>query len=290
MTIHAYREVQQQHNDTVSEASTEAEETAVLKVKDVSHAYGSQQVLHQVSFEVRRGEWVGVIGPNGSGKSTLLSLLSYAESPQEGSIQLFGKPIQSYKRKPLSRMMAVHQQDVLPDVHFTVRDIVEMGRFPYQSWFGSEREDSGDYLEQIMEQLQLTDIADRPLNELSGGQRQRASLGKLMAQSPSIVLLDEPTTYLDIHYQVQFMNIIREWQQECGLTVVSVLHDLNIAALYCDRMLVMHRGEIYRDGTPDEVVTPELMKDIFHTESVIVPHPECGRPQLLIKTGDRRKA
>lgn len=263
-------------------ASEHAEDQRVLEIEAVSHAYGVHQVLHDVSLQVRRGEWVGIIGPNGSGKSTLMSLMSNAETVKQGRVQLYGKEIQSYKRKQLSRLMAVHQQEALPDVHYTVRDIVEMGRFPYQSWFGSEREDSSSFIEQIMNQLQLTELADRPFNELSGGQRQRASLGKLMAQAPSIVLLDEPTTYLDIHYQVQFMEVIREWQQECGLTIVSVLHDLNLAALYCDRIVVLRDGVVQGDGTPEEIMTPELLSDVFQTETVVVEHPHCGRPQVLM--------
>ncbi|MGZ9583553.1 ABC transporter ATP-binding protein [Paenibacillus marinisediminis] len=254
----------------------------VLDVNGVFHAYGNQAVLHDISLQVHLGEWIGIIGPNGSGKSTLLSLLSRAESVKRGSIKFNGTSIQDYSRKQLSRLMAVHQQEVLPEVHFTVRDIVEMGRFPYQSWFGSEREDSGPFVDQIMEQLQLSDIADRQLNQLSGGQRQRAALGKLMAQSPSLVLLDEPTTYLDIHYQVQFMDVMREWQQKCGLTIVSVLHDLNLASLYCDRIIVMNEGAIIGDGTPEEIMTPQLISRIFQTDTVIVPHPESGRPQVLM--------
>lgn len=276
----------QAHRLTQPDA-TEQSHTPVIRVQGLSHAYGSRNILHDITFQVQTGEWVGVIGPNGGGKSTLMSLLSRAEHVQQGTIELNGLSLGAYKKKQLSRLMAVQLQDVLPDVHFTVKDIVEMGRFPYQSWFGGEREDSSLFIDQIMERLQLHDIADSPLHQLSGGQRQRASLGKLMAQAPSIVLLDEPTTYLDIHYQVQFMDYMREWQQDCGLTIVSVLHDLNLAALYCDRIIIMHDGTIVGDGTPDEMLTPERIESTFQTSAVVVSHPECGRPQVLITRGQK---
>lgn len=254
----------------------------ILQAEHISKSYGSRTVLNDVSLTVRAGEWVGIIGPNGSGKSTLLSLLSGADSPAGGRIELKGRTLRSYTRKSLSQTMAVLLQESLPPIGYTVREVVEMGRFPYQSWFGSEAEDSGPYIDSIMERLQLTELEERPIDRLSGGQRQRVALAKLMAQSPSIVLLDEPTTYLDIRYQVQFMDVVRDWQQDCGLTVVSVLHDLNLAALYCDRLVVVHEGRIAADGTPEELMSPDVIARYFDTRAAIVPHPGNGRPQLLM--------
>lgn len=254
----------------------------IIHAERLCKRYGDKTVLSNVSLSVQPGEWLGIIGPNGSGKSTLLSLVSGADTASAGRVRIQGRAVASYKRKALSRLMAVLQQEALPPLSFTVREIVEMGRFPYQSWFGSEGEDSGPFIDNIMERLQLTPLADRPLDRLSGGQRQRAALAKLMAQSPSIVLLDEPTTYLDIHYQVQFMDVVRDWQQDCGLTVVSVLHDLNLASLYCDRLVVMQEGQLIAEGTPDELISAELLERIFATRTTIVPHPETGRPQVLI--------
>ncbi len=255
-----------------------------LQISHIHHAYGSRVILQDLSFQVKNGEWVGIIGPNGSGKSTLLSLLSRAERLQSGHIEVYNKPIEAYKRKELSQLMAVLQQEALPSLPFSVREVVEMGRFPHQSWFGGEKQDSTALVDHIMEQLELTQLAEQPLEQLSGGQRQRAALGKLMAQSPSLVLLDEPTTYLDIHHQVQFMDVISEWQQDCGLTVVSVLHDLNLAALYCDRILVLHQGQLVADGAPEDIMTSQILSDVFETRTVIVPHPEVAKPQVLICT------
>ncbi|XOS90432.1 ABC transporter ATP-binding protein [Brevibacillus laterosporus] len=254
----------------------------VISVCDVSHRYGNQSVLQQVSIEIRAGEWLGIIGPNGSGKSTLLSLMSRAETPSAGQILVYGKDIKSYGRKKLSQHMAVLQQETIPAIHYTVQEVVEMGRFPYQSWWGTETEDSGPFIDSIMDRLQLKKLANKRLDQLSGGQRQRAALAKLMAQSPSIVLLDEPTTYLDIHYQVQFMDVVQEWQQDCGVTVVSVLHDLNLASLYCDRIIVLHDGRISAEGTPTEMMTTKRLSDVFQVNTAIVPHPKTERPQVLV--------
>ncbi|OAJ74278.1 ABC transporter ATP-binding protein [Brevibacillus sp. SKDU10] len=254
----------------------------VISVCDVSHRYGNQAVLHQVSIEIQAGEWLGIIGPNGSGKSTLLSLMSRAETPSAGQILVYGKEITSYGRKKLSQHMAVLQQETIPPIHYTVQEVVEMGRFPYQSWWGTEAEDSGPFIDSIMERLQLKRLANKRLDQLSGGQRQRAALAKLMAQSPSIVLLDEPTTYLDIHYQVQFMDVVQEWQRECGVTVVSVLHDLNLAALYCDRIIVLHDGRISAEGTPTEMMTTQRLSDVFQVNTAIIRHPQTERPQVLV--------
>lgn len=264
------------------EALREEQTDPVISVCEISHRYGNQPVLHQISLDIRAGEWVGIIGPNGSGKSTLLSLMSRAETPSTGQVLVYGRDIKSYGRKDLSRQMAVLQQETIPPIHYTVQEVVEMGRFPYQSWWGTEAEDSGPFIDSIMERLQLKTLADRRLDQLSGGQRQRAALAKLMAQSPSIVLLDEPTTYLDIHYQVQFMDVVREWQQDCGVTVVSVLHDLNLATLYCDRIIILHDGKVSAEGTPTEMMTTERLANVFQVNTAVVPHPETDRPQVLV--------
>nr|WP_309137861.1 ABC transporter ATP-binding protein [Paenibacillus sp. SC116] len=270
------------HFVQMADAQPALQGEVILSAQAISHGYSKQPVLQDISLEIHKGEWLGIIGPNGSGKSTLLSILSRAEQPSAGQVQLYSRPLGSYKRKELSRLMAVLQQETIPPLHYTVREVVEMGRFPYQSWWGTENEDSGPFIDHIMERLQLEQLADRRIDRLSGGQRQRVALAKLMAQSPSIILLDEPTTYLDIHYQMQFMDIIRDWQQDCGLTVVSVLHDLNLAALYCDRIAVLNDGIIHGQGSAAEMITRECFEQVFHVHAEIVDHPRVNRPQVLL--------
>lgn len=246
-------------------------------------AYGGVTALHGLDWTVREGEWWGIIGPNGSGKSTLMRLLSGVERASSGMIRVRGRQVEDYGRKELSRMMAVLQQEGIMPVPYRVREVLEMGRHPYLNWLG---QDAGDHVDEmidgIMEKLDLRDLADRHLDELSGGQRQRVALGQVMAQEPEILLLDEPTTFLDIHYQQQFMELVARWREESGITVIAVLHDLNLAALYCDKLLVLRDGKAVSMGTPEEMLTPERIRAVYDVEPVIVAHPESGAPQVLL--------
>lgn len=256
----------------------------MIEVQHVAKSYGRLSVLRDISLKVEAGELLGIIGPNGSGKSTLLNLLSGIEKPDQGDIRLAGHPIASFSRKSLSRKLAVLQQDGLPSIAYPVREVLEMGRFPFQDWRGRERDGNAeDLLKQIMERLELQELADRPLSVLSGGQRQRVALGKVMAQQPEVLLLDEPTTYLDIRYQMQFMDLIASWQKEEGLTVIAVMHDLNLASLYCDRLLILNEGQVIAEGTPDEILVPETVETVFEVKSHTVIHPDAGVPQLLLQ-------
>ncbi|GAA0383469.1 ABC transporter ATP-binding protein [Paenibacillus motobuensis] len=256
----------------------------MIEVRHIDKSYGSLSVLKDINWRVQRGQFWGIIGPNGSGKSTLISLLSGVEKPNRGEISLDGRLIAEYGRKELSRKLAVLQQDGLPPVAYPVREVIEMGRFPFQNWRGREDSEAAQRLMSgIMDKLELNDLAHRPLHVLSGGQRQRVALGKVMAQQPEIVLLDEPTTYLDIRHQTQFMELVASWQREAGLTVVSVMHDLNLAALYCDRLLVLHQGRIVAEGSPTEIINSELIESVFQVQSHIVAHPDHGEPQLLLR-------
>jgi iron complex transport system ATP-binding protein len=262
-------------------------------------SYGGSRVLSDVSFTVYEGEFFGIIGPNGSGKSTLLKLLSGVEKADEGSVALGGKtvvapdgtrsvsggrPVAEYARKELARFVAVLEQEALPPIGFTVREVAEMGRFPYQNWLGEEPEGADGTIDSILDRLGLAPLAGRTLEHLSGGERQRVALAKVMAQEPRLLLLDEPTTYLDIGRQIQLMDSICEWQKRTeGLTVVAVLHDLNLAALYCDRLLLLNRGEAVGIGTPEEILTAERIKAVYGISPVVTAHPATGAPQILLQ-------
>jgi len=257
----------------------------MIQLNQVSKSFDGETVLMNVGFAVKPGEFVGLIGPNGSGKSTLLRLLSGVEKPSAGRVYLRDRDAQSYARKELAAWLAVLEQDALPPVGFSVREVIEMGRFPFQNWLGQEQGDAGDELiDAIIERLQLGELADRPVHTVSGGQKQRVALGKVMAQEPQLLLLDEPTTYLDIAFQIQLMDYVRKWQIECGMTVVAVLHDLNLAAQYCTRLLVLHEGKLVADGEPSEIMTCELIEQVYGTKPIVLPHPVSGVPQILLQT------
>jgi len=257
----------------------------MIRVERVRKSYESSPVLHGVTFDVAAGESFGIIGPNGSGKTTLLKLLSGLESPDDGAALVGGRPAASYKRKELARWLAVLQQDALPPIGFTVKDVVSMGRYPFQNWLGEEEAGAEGVVDDVLERMGLARFADRTVDRLSGGERQRVALAKAMAQQPKVLLLDEPTTYLDIGYQIQLMDLIRGWQRSSELTVVAVLHDLNLAAMYCDRLLLMHRGQAVAVGAPKDVLTPERIRAVYGATATVLPHPTSGAPQILLEPG-----
>ncbi|MCS7460807.1 ABC transporter ATP-binding protein [Paenibacillus doosanensis] len=263
----------------------------LIRVQHAAIAYHERPVLEDISFAVHTGECFGVIGPNGSGKSTLLKLISGVEKPGAGSVLLQGQEAHTYPRKPLARWTAVLQQDALPALGFTVREIIAMGRYPFQNWLGDEAagDDSERLIDAVIERLELAHLQHRSLDALSGGERQRVALGKVMAQQPKLLLLDEPTTYLDIGYQVQMMEWIRSWQQESGLTVVAVLHELNLAAQYCDRLLLLQEGRAAGIGRPEEVIRSELLEQVYRTQPIVLKHPVTGAPQILLQGGRMRE-
>lgn len=255
----------------------------MIRVEKLRKSYGRTPVLHDVEFSVKRGEIFGVIGPNGSGKSTLLGVLSGVEKADSGTVLLDGKAVERYNRRELAQWLAVLRQEPLPALSFTVREVLEMGRFPFQNWLGKEPEGDEERIEAIMERLDLTGLAGRTLEALSGGERQRVALGKVMAQDPRLLLLDEPTTFLDIGHQVHLMDRIKQWQRESDLTVVAVLHDLNLAALYCDRLMLLHNGKVIGIGTPRELIRSELIDRAYGTEPIVIPHPAEPLPQIVLR-------
>lgn len=279
----------------------------MIEVQNCSLSYNGAKVLEEISCTVRKGEMFGIIGPNGSGKSTLLRVISGVEKPVSGYARIEGIDAAAYSRRKLARFMAVLEQETLPAVGFSVRQVVEMGRYPHQDWLGREREQGKEnsngltvseagatgssrverLLEAIMERLGLMHLADRTLDRVSGGERQRAALGKAMAQEPRLLLLDEPTTYLDIGFQLQMMDYVRQWNREMGLTVVAVLHDLNLAAQYCDRLLVVKDGRAVAEGNPWSVMEADLIERVYGTRPMVVAHPVTGAPQLLLQPGSR---
>ncbi|USK55605.1 heme ABC transporter ATP-binding protein [Cytobacillus solani] len=255
----------------------------IIEVDRLSKRFDNQSVLEEISFSVKRGECLGIIGPNGSGKSTLLKLLSGVETSMTGKIEINRKPIEQYTRKELAKWMAVLQQESLPPIGFTVREVIEMGRFPFQNWLGEETTDIDRLIDAILDKMGLNDLSDRQLENLSGGERQRVALGKTMAQQPKLLMLDEPTTYLDIGHQVLLMDRIREWQLEDDLTVISVLHDLNLAALYCDRLLLLHNGRVVATGSPEDIIRTDLIEEVYGTAPIVMQHPVYGLPQIILQ-------
>lgn len=257
---------------------------SVLEASSVHFSYGKRTVLQDISFQLSKGETLGIIGPNGSGKSTLLKLLSGVVPPASGKIRWMDKPLESFTRKKLAQHIAVLTQEPLPDIAFTVKEVLEMGRFPHRNRWG---EDSADFdldrfIAPIIKATGIEGFLHRPLTALSGGERQRVAMAKAMVQQPSLLMLDEPTTFLDIGYQVQTLRMVKEWQRESQLSVLIVLHDLNLAAHVCDRLLLLNDGRIAAEGTPSEVLKSQTIDPIYHVHTEITPHPVNSKPQIWV--------
>jgi len=255
----------------------------MMKVNQLSYRYGNRIVLDQFSYCFTSSNFYGIIGPNGTGKSTLLQLLAGVLTPLSGKVLLDDVPITQIPRRQLARRIAVLQQGGLPALGFTVREVVEMGRFPYQGWLGGDSKQSSKLIEEALYLTGLTKYADRSLEQLSGGERQRVALAKVFVQQPEILLLDEPTTYLDIGYQQMIMEFVQGWQQQKKLLVIAVLHDLNVAALYCNELIALDNGRLLAAGKAEDVLTKSNITALYDANTLIVDHPEQHVPQLLLQ-------
>lgn len=243
-----------------------------LRVENLSVQLGGQGVLRDVSFTAVAGEWLGVIGPNGSGKTTLLRAVSGAV-PGEGRIELFGQPLTAWAAHERAKRVAMVRQQSAVSFDLTVRDVVMLGRAPHRGWFASFGKDDTEVVEAAMEEVDVAAYADRALTSLSGGEVQRAFLAQALAQDADLLLLDEPTTHLDVHYQFSLLDAVRR-QVEYGRAVIAVVHDLEHAARYADQLIVLDEGECVARGTPREVLTSELLADVFGMRAAIQPTGE----------------
>lgn len=255
----------------------------MLRANEISLTLGSRQILDGISLEVKRGEILGVLGPNGCGKSTLVKVLSRLLVPNKGEIHLDGQPLTSYSSKQLARKMAVVSQDGLAPLPLTVAEAVQMGRYPHQRLWKKDAIRDEEVVQQVLIRTELTELAGKPLDRLSGGERQRVAIACAMAQEPEVLLLDEPTTYLDIGYQIGILDLLRRWQQETGGAALLVLHDLNLAAQYCDRLMLMKSGSVVCSGSVEEIMEAALLADVYGVRPLVVPHPNLHVPQVLLE-------
>jgi iron complex transport system ATP-binding protein len=255
---------------------------AMLTVTDGRFGYRRRTVLQGISLEIFKGQFLGIIGPNGSGKTTLLKAMSGLLKPKDGSLVLDGKALRSYRRDDLARRVAlVPQSAVLPEL-FTALDIVMMGRMPH---LGLLRYEGIRDIQAALESMQATHtahLASRKMNELSGGERQRVIIARALAQEPTMLMLDEPTSNLDINYQAEILSFLRGLCRTGEMAVVATMHDINLASQYCDRIVMLHAGSIYRDGRPADVIETASIRDVFGADVMIYPHPANGLPTAMV--------
>ncbi|MBO8172341.1 MAG: ABC transporter ATP-binding protein [Bacillaceae bacterium] len=257
----------------------------MLEARKIGKKWGEEWVLQDIRFSVKPGECLGIIGPNGSGKSTLLKVLSGAEKPDTGEVLLDHKPIRNYSNRKLAMKMAVLPQEGLQPYPVTVYDTIMMGRYPYLKWYQHESGEDRRVVQDILEETSLTGLAYKTLDQLSGGERQRVAIARAMAQQPEIMMLDEPTTYLDIGYQLSILNGLKSWQRKKSATLIIVLHDLNLAVQYCDRILLMEKGRVYKWGSGRDVMDASTLQKIYGVRPVVIEHPDLKVPQIILQSG-----
>lgn len=234
-----------------------------IDVKNLTIQLNDKIILDGVTVTIPKGRVTSIIGPNGVGKSTLLKAMGKINSTYQGDILLDNVDIRSIKRKAFAQRLAILPQGMQAPADVTVRQLVDYGRFPYRSWFSSHKKEDEEIVDWAMEETQVIDLAHRQLVSLSGGERQRAWIAMALAQKPEILLLDEPTTYLDIAHQLEVMEIVTRLNMDLGLTVIMVLHDLNQAVKYSDYLVVVKDKGIYTAGAPDKVMNETFLKDVF---------------------------
>jgi iron complex transport system ATP-binding protein len=254
-----------------------------LVLDRIRAGYGRRDALSGVSVHVAAGEVVGVIGPNGSGKTTLLRVASRALRPREGSVRILGRDPYAVRPREAARLVAVVPQEISTAFPFTVREAVLLGRAPYLSPWGGGSERDWTHARRAMEVADVAHLADRPLDELSGGERRRAIIAQAVAQDAPVVLMDEPTTHLDLGHIVDALSLVGSLARAQGKAVLVVFHDLNLASASCDRLYALAGGRVVAEGAPRQVLTREFVAEVYGIEAEVFPHDVTGRPTVVLQ-------
>ncbi len=253
-----------------------------INVKNLSHSFGENLVLKNISFQVPTKDFFIVIGPNGSGKTTLMKVISGILKPQKGRLEILNRAIDQYQRKALARTIAFVPQMLSVDFPFTVFEMVLMGRSPHLGILGLEEEKDMEIARQAIVFTGMESLAHRKLDQLSGGEQQRVFIARAICQEPDVILLDEPTASLDLAYQVRIMDLMERLKNEKGITVVMVSHDVNLAAMYADHLLLIHNGQILRQGLPDEVLTYKTLEEAYGCTLLVDESPLGRFPRVTL--------
>lgn len=254
-----------------------------LTAESLSLSYGDRTIIDTLDLEIPSGEVTSIVGANGCGKSTLLKSMARLLKPSSGTVLLDGSSVQSIPSKQLARTLGLLPQSPIAPDGIAVADLVGRGRHPHQGALARWSPGDHEVVEEALRATRTLDLANRPVDELSGGQRQRVWIAMALAQETDILLLDEPTTFLDVTHQVEVLDLVTDLNRDRGTTVVMVLHDLNLAARYSDSLIALLDGKIRAFGPPSEVLNPELVKDVYGMDSMIIPDPVSGSPLVLPK-------
>lgn len=257
----------------------------VIKTTHLSHSYGNQAVLKDLSFSVNHGDFHVIIGPNGSGKTTLLKVVSGIVKQQSGTIDIFDKPNRAYSRKALARTIALVEQLAPVDFPFSALEVVLMGRSPHLGMLGLEQKKDLEIAQQALEFTGVAHLGNRKLDQLSGGEQQRVFIARAICQEPKIMLLDEPTASLDLAHQIRVMDLMEKLKEEKDVTVVMVSHDVNLAAMYGDTLLLLKAGEVVSNGPPGEVLTFETLEKAYDCTLLVDKSPLGDMPRVTLVPG-----
>jgi iron complex transport system ATP-binding protein len=252
-----------------------------LETKRLTLGYDGSPIIQDLDLAIPSEKITTLVGPNGCGKSTLLRGLARLLKPRRGSVALDGKDISKLATKAVAKRLGILPQSPIAPEGLTVRDLAAQGRYPYQNWLQQWSKEDEKMVTWALELSGMTELAERPLDNLSGGQRQRAWVAMALAQDTDTLLLDEPTTFLDLAHQIEILDLLWELNQTQGRTIVMVLHDLNQAARYADHLVVIQQGQIYHQGSPKQVMTEAMVATVFGVESRIVPDPVVGTPMCI---------
>ncbi|MBP1916038.1 ABC transporter ATP-binding protein [Lederbergia galactosidilytica] len=258
-----------------------------LSAHDLTLGFGDSIIIDGLNIEIPKGKITVLIGQNGCGKSTLLRSLARLLKPQQGQIMLDGKEIAKLKTKDIAKKLAILPQGPVTPDGLTVYELVKQGRHPYREWMKQWSKKDEEAVQYALHSTNMSELADQPVDSLSGGQRQRAWIALTLAQQTEIILLDEPTTYLDMAHQVDVLDLLFELNEQENRTIVMVLHDLNLASRYADYIVALKDKKIFAHGKPEEIITPELVKTVFDMKCQIACDPIFGTP-LCIPFGKGR--
>jgi iron complex transport system ATP-binding protein len=251
---------------------------SLVELSDIGYAAGSKQILSAIDLTLEAGGVYGLVGPNGSGKSTLLRIIARQIASTAGSARFLDRPLADWAGRAFARNVAYMPQFTPATDGMTVRELVALGRFPWHGTLGRITGEDHQLVEDALQRTDLQDLADRSVANLSGGERQRTWIGMMLAQNARCLLLDEPTSALDLAHQASVLSLVQTLARERGLTVVIVLHDVNLAARYCDRIVALNGGGIVAEGTPEVIMTAERLAEIFHVGMGVFHHPHRNEP------------
>lgn len=252
-----------------------------VETNHLSVSYDTTPVLRDISISIREGEFVSILGPNGSGKTTLIKSLTGIIRDIKGEVLLDGKPVWSYRRKEFARFVSFLPQNPPTSLPFLVKDIVMMGRYPYIKRFEAEKRRDIEAVEYAMQLMEIEKLGKRHLMELSGGEVKRVFIAQAIAQESKVLFLDEPTANLDINYQVEIFKMLRKFNLEMNKTIVLITHDINHAARFAERIILLKKGSIYKKGTPEAIININNLKTVFNTD-VYIEYDSENKPYILI--------